>query len=80
LKDKIHWIILITFVVLAITFTYTANRKATDVMERQQIKIEQQHSKIEALQEENAYLHDSHAILSQKLMKENAEQESEAVE
>lgn len=77
MKDKIHWMILITFVVLAITFTYTANRKATDVMERQQIKIEQQYSKIEALQEENAYLHDSHAILSQKLMKMDAEQEGE---
>lgn len=80
MKDKIHWITLITFVALAITFTYTANRKATGVMERQQIKIEQQQSKIEALQEENAYLHDSHAILSQKLMKMETGKESEDVD
>ena len=40
-------------------------------MEQQQDKIEQQQNKINVLQEENAYLHDAVANLSNDLMKIN---------
>jgi len=71
MKDKLLWIALIAIVIIAGIYTYTSHSKATDVMEQQQDKIEWQQNKISVLQEENAYLHDAVANLSNDLMKIN---------
>lgn len=69
MKNKIQWTTLIIFMSIALIFTYTTNNKVTGVMEQQQ-------SKIEALQEENSMLHDTVWNLNNQLMKMGAEKAS----
>lgn len=71
MKNTIQWTILIILIIAACIATYTAYNKTTEIMEQQQSKIEQEQNKNKVLQEENAYLHDVVANLSNDLMKMN---------
>jgi len=64
MKDKLLWIALIAIVIIAGITTYATHNKVTGIMEQQQ-------SKIEALQQENKSLHDDVWNLSNQLMKIN---------